>query len=91
MEHLTCIIEGDHHRDMFPQIMPDCSPRSWQLESLNDWFACLTRRGEVGWNSEEPPVEHDTLIVSHRYWPDALEALGPWLEYMYGRMGPGLK
>jgi hypothetical protein len=87
MEHLTCIIEGDHFRDQFPYIKEGVTPRAWGLESHNDWMASLARRGEIGWNSEESRVEHDTLMVSHRYWLDALEALRPWLEYQFGRRG----
>lgn len=67
MEHLTCIIEGDHFRDQFPYIKEGVTPRAWGLESHNDWIASLTRRGEIGWNSEGSRVEYDTLMVSHRY------------------------
>jgi hypothetical protein len=88
MGHLTCIIEGDRFRDQFPHIKEEGEyPHIWRLESLNDWFACLTRQGEGGYSSEDPISEHDTLTVTHRYWPDALEALRPWLEYQFGRKG----
>ena len=89
MEHLTCIIEGERLRgDHLPQIKEEGKyPRSWRLDSLNDWVACLTRREEAGYNAEDPILEHDTLTVTHRYYPEGVEALRPWLEYQFGRRG----
>ena len=34
-------------------------------------------------HSGEPPVEHDTLTVRHRYYNEPLLALKPWLEYRF--------
>lgn len=82
MSALTCIIEGDYYRDQFPHVMPDVTPRSWRLDTRNDWFACLTRKGEKR-HADEPPVESDTLEVRHRYWREPLDAIKPWLEYRF--------
>jgi hypothetical protein len=88
MEHLTCIIEGDScHGDHLPQIVDGGVPRTWRLDSLNDWAASLTRRGEAGFSAEDPKSAHDTLTVTHRYYPEGVEALRPWLEYQFGRRG----
>jgi hypothetical protein len=86
MDHLACIIEGERLRgDHLPQIKDGAYPRTWRLDSLNDWAACLTRRGEAGFNAADPISEHDTLTVTHRYYPEGVEALRPWLEYQFGR------
>ena len=82
MSALACIIEGDYYRDQFPHIMPGVIPRTWRLDSRNDWFARLARRGEKP-HANEPPVESDTLEVGHRYWYEPLDAIKPWLEYRF--------
>lgn len=83
MSTLTCIIEEGYFRDQLPNIMPGVTPRSWQLDSHNDWFATLVRKGEK-LRIDEPPLERDTLEVRHRYWREPLDAIKPWLEYRYG-------
>lgn len=85
MEHLTCIIDGERSRDQLPQVKEGTYPHAWRLDELNDWTGCLTRRGDAGYNAEDPISEHDTLTVTHRYYPEGVEALRPWLEYQFGR------
>lgn len=81
MRLLPCIIEGDAYGDQFfhYEVAAD---RFWRHNSNNDWFANLARKGER-LHLDEPPGEHDTVEVMHRYYQGVLEALKPWLEYRF--------
>jgi hypothetical protein len=85
MSALTCIIEGDRFHDQFPY-RKEGSDGTWQLDSRNDWFARLARKGET-LHDGELPLERDTLEVIHRYWVEALTAVKPWLEYRFSPRG----
>ena len=83
MKDLVCIIEGNIFIDQFPHLMEHVGAlRSYRLDSHNDWFAVLTRKGE-SMHFGEPPVEHDTLVLRHRYHMELLMAVKPWLEYRF--------
>jgi hypothetical protein len=59
MRDLTCMIDGPIYLDQFPCLMEGgIAPRSYRLDSHNDWFACLGRKGML---SNEPPLEYNTL------------------------------
>lgn len=82
MKQLVCIIEGNQFIDQFPQRIDSTFKRSFRLDSRNDWFASLVRKGDrlhVG----EPPVGNDTLDIWCRYGKVPLMALRPWLEYRF--------
>lgn len=79
---MTRIIESTHWDDQLP-FRKEGVDGLWQLDSHNDWFAKLTRKGDV--LHGEMRVEYDTLEIMNRYRLDALEALKPWLDYRYGR------
>lgn len=85
MRHLSCIIDGPTFLGQFPCLMEGgIFPRSYRLDSHNDWFACLVREGECIL-SNEPPLEYDTLRIWHRYGGKPLESIRPWLEFRFSQ------
>lgn len=77
MRDLSCLIEGPKYLDQFPSLMEvGIAPHSYRLDSYNDWFACLGRKGD-SILSNEPPLEHDTLRIWHRYGGKPLESIKP--------------
>jgi len=82
MRDLSSIIDGPTYLDQFPCPMEGGTPRSYRLDSHNDWFACLGRKCE-SMLSSELPLEHDTLRIWHRYGGKPLESIRPWLEYRF--------
>lgn len=83
MRSLSCLIDGPIYLDQFPCLMEGgIAPRSYRLDSHNDWFAHLGRKGE-NLLSNEPPLEYDTLRIWHRYGGKPLHSIKPWLEYRF--------
>lgn len=82
MKDLACIIEGSRYFDQLPARMDGTLTRSFILDSHNDWFASLIRKGNI-LHTGQPPVENDTLCICHRYRSEALMAIKPWLEYRF--------
>lgn len=83
MRDLSCMIDGPKFLDQFPHVMEGgVTPRSYRLDSHNDWFACLVRKGDR-MQSSEPSLEHDTLRIWHRYGGKPLESIKPWLEFRF--------
>lgn len=82
MKDLVSIIEGSRFQDQFPHLMEGTSNRSYVLDTRNDWFASLGRKGDT-LHAGEPPLENDTLDIWYRYGSEPLMAIKPWLEYRF--------
>jgi hypothetical protein len=80
MKAITEIIQGSRYTKEIPFKKTE---DFWTLDTGNNWWASLIRKGNVVHFGEEP-VLCDTLELRYRYGDKPLLAIQPWLEYRFG-------